>query len=49
MGIALSAMSEKYIAAAEQYNIPFEVMHRVIAMASGEWIHYRITVRLLHY
>lgn len=35
MGIALSAMSEKYIAAAEQYNIPLEVMHRVIAMASG--------------
>ncbi len=35
MGIALSAMSEKYIAAAEQYNIPFEVMHRVISMASG--------------
>ncbi|CAM4235442.1 transporter [Bacillus manliponensis] len=35
MGIALSAMSDKYIAAAEQFNIPFEVMHRVIAMASG--------------
>ncbi|MDF2084366.1 GntP family permease [Bacillus pseudomycoides] len=35
MGITLSAMSEKYIAAAEQYNIPFEVMHRVISMASG--------------
>ncbi len=35
MGIALSAMSEKYIAAAEQYNIPFEVMHRIISMASG--------------
>lgn len=35
MGIVLSAMSEKYIAAAEQYNIPFEVMHRVISMASG--------------
>ncbi|EMA6344310.1 GntP family permease [Bacillus cytotoxicus] len=35
MGIALSAMAEKYIAAAEQYDIPFEVMHRVISMASG--------------
>ena len=35
MGIALSAMSDKYIAAAEQFNIPLEVMHRIIAMASG--------------
>ncbi|MDC2867023.1 GntP family permease [Bacillus sp. BP-3] len=35
MGIALSAMSDKYIAAAEQFHIPLEVMHRIIAMASG--------------
>lgn len=35
MGIALSAMGEKYMEAATQYNIPPEVMHRVIAMASG--------------
>lgn len=35
MGIALSAMGEKYVQAAAQYNIPPEVMHRVIAMASG--------------
>ncbi|CAG9614728.1 hypothetical protein BACCIP111899_03961 [Bacillus rhizoplanae] len=35
MGIALSAMSDKYIAAAEQFDIPLEVMHRIIAMASG--------------
>lgn len=35
MGIALSAMADKYIAAAEQFHIPLEVMHRIIAMASG--------------
>lgn len=35
MGIALSAMSEKYIEAINKYNIPPEVMHRVISMASG--------------
>lgn len=35
MGIALSAMSDKYLAAIEQFNIPPEVMHRVISMASG--------------
>lgn len=35
MGIALSVMGEKYMEAAAQYNIPPEVMHRVIAMASG--------------
>lgn len=35
MGIALSAMSEKYLAAINQFNIPPEVMHRVISMASG--------------
>lgn len=35
MGIALSAMGDKYLQAAAQYNIPPEVMHRVIAMASG--------------
>ncbi|PEA55465.1 transporter [Bacillus pseudomycoides] len=35
MGIALSAMADKYIAVAEQFQIPLEVMHRIIAMASG--------------
>ncbi|KZZ83057.1 GntP family permease [Bacillus sp. SJS] len=35
MGIALSAMSETYLQAIEKYNIPPEVMHRVISMASG--------------
>ena len=35
MGIALSAMGEKYVEAANQYGIPMEVMHRIIAMASG--------------
>ena len=35
MGIALSAMGDKYIQAITQYNIPPEVMHRVVAMASG--------------
>ncbi|WP_110927281.1 GntP family permease [Bacillus massiliglaciei] len=35
MGIALSAMGEQYYRAAEQFNIPLEVMHRVVAMASG--------------
>lgn len=35
MGIALSAMGDKYVEAINQYNIPPEVMHRVVAMASG--------------
>jgi H+/gluconate symporter-like permease len=35
MSIALSVMGEKYAQAAAQFNIPPEVMHRVIAMASG--------------
>jgi H+/gluconate symporter-like permease len=35
MGIALSAMADKYVEAAAKYHIPPEVMHRVIAMASG--------------
>ena len=35
MGIALSAMSEKYIEAINKFNIPPEVMHRVISMSSG--------------
>lgn len=35
MGIALSAMAEKYNAAIAAAHIPPEVMHRVIAMASG--------------
>lgn len=35
MSIALAAMSDSFIAAAQQANIPLEVMHRVVAMASG--------------
>lgn len=35
MGIALSAMADKYNAAIAAANIPPEVMHRVVAMASG--------------
>ena len=35
MGIALSAMAEQYNAAIIAANIPPEVMHRVVAMASG--------------
>lgn len=35
MGIALSAMSETYMKAINEFNIPPEVMHRVISMASG--------------
>lgn len=35
MGIALSAMADKYVEAMTKFNIPPEVMHRVIAMASG--------------
>ena len=35
MGIALGAMAEKYNQAIAAANIPPEVMHRVVAMASG--------------
>ncbi|EID44303.1 GntP family permease [Parageobacillus thermoglucosidasius] len=35
MGIALSAMGEKYVEMATNYDIPLEVMHRIVAMASG--------------
>jgi H+/gluconate symporter-like permease len=35
MSIALAAMSETFIAAAKEANIPLEVFHRVAAMASG--------------
>lgn len=35
MGIALSAMADKYNQAIVAANIPPEVMHRVVAMASG--------------
>ncbi|MEH7416861.1 GntP family permease [Neobacillus drentensis] len=35
MSIALGIMSEKYLAAAAQFNIPPEVLHRIISMASG--------------
>lgn len=35
MSIALAAMSEQFIAAANAANIPLEVLHRVAAMASG--------------
>ncbi|HPI61664.1 GntP family permease [Zoogloea sp.] len=35
MGIALAAMSETFIAAANAAGIPLEVLHRVASMASG--------------
>jgi len=35
MSIALAALSESFIAAATAAQIPFEVLHRVAAMASG--------------
>jgi H+/gluconate symporter-like permease len=35
MSIALAAMSDTFIAAAQAANIPLEVFHRVAAMASG--------------
>ncbi len=35
MSIALAAMSDTFIAAANQAQIPLEVLHRVVAMASG--------------
>ena len=35
MGIALAAMSDQFIAAANAAHIPLEVLHRVAAMASG--------------
>ena len=35
MSIALAAMSDQFIAAAQAANIPLEVLHRVAAMASG--------------
>lgn len=35
MGIALSAMADKYTEAIQKFGVPPEVMHRVISMASG--------------
>jgi H+/gluconate symporter-like permease len=35
MSIALAAMSDQFIAAAQLANIPLEVLHRVASMASG--------------
>jgi H+/gluconate symporter-like permease len=35
LSIALSALSEQFIAAAQAAHIPMEVLHRVVAMASG--------------
>ena len=35
MSIALAAMSDQFIAAAQAANIPLEVFHRVASMASG--------------
>jgi H+/gluconate symporter-like permease len=35
MSIALAAMSEQFISAAQAANIPLDVLHRVAAMASG--------------
>jgi H+/gluconate symporter-like permease len=35
MSIALAAMSDTFIAAAEASKIPLEVLHRIASMASG--------------
>ena len=35
LGIALSAMGEQYLKAAAAFNIPPDVLHRVVSMASG--------------
>ena len=35
MSIALAAMSDQFIAAAQAADIPLEVLHRVASMASG--------------
>jgi hypothetical protein len=35
MSIALAAMSDTFIKAAQAANIPLEVLHRIAAMASG--------------
>lgn len=35
LSIALAAMSDQFIAAANTYGIPMEVLHRVASMASG--------------
>ncbi|KIL32850.1 GntP family permease [Bacillus subtilis] len=35
MGIALSAMAEKYLEDINKFNIPPEVMHRIVSIASG--------------
>jgi H+/gluconate symporter-like permease len=35
MSIALAAMSDQFIAAANAANIPLEVLHRIASMASG--------------
>ena len=35
LGIALAAMADQFVAMANTYNIPLEVMHRVASMASG--------------
>jgi H+/gluconate symporter-like permease len=35
MSIALAAMSDEFIAAANAANVPMEVLHRVASMASG--------------
>ncbi|MDN4525902.1 GntP family permease [Fictibacillus fluitans] len=35
MGIALSVMGDQYVKLAQQFDIPMEVMHRIVAMASG--------------
>jgi H+/gluconate symporter-like permease len=35
MSIALAAMSDQFIAAANAHGIPMEVLHRVASMASG--------------
>jgi H+/gluconate symporter-like permease len=45
MSIALAAMSQTFIAAANTAGIPMEVLHRVASMASGAWTRCRTTAR----
>ena len=43
MGIVLSAMGDKFIAAAHQFDIPLEVRIVSYQWHQEEWIHYHIT------
>ena len=49
MGIGISAMGDKFNQAIVAANIPTEVMHRVVAMASGGKVYFTPTEQLLPY